>query len=79
MHFRIPDASDSKSEKDLFDKQPKGRKCSFCSKRIELPNAPLPFCSVRCQQLDLANWLDEEYGLPWEGEKDPDELDDPTE
>jgi hypothetical protein len=24
----------------------------------------LPFCSVRCQQIDLKRWLGEEYSLP---------------
>ncbi len=75
MHFRISDASNSNSNADLFGDLPKGRLCSYCSKTIDQSNAPLPFCSVRCQQLDLANWLDEEYGLPWEGEKETDEPD----
>lgn len=25
---------------------------------------PYPFCSFRCQQLDLGRWLDEEYRIP---------------
>ena len=28
----------------------------------------LPFCSHRCQIVDLSKWLDEEYGMPFEGE-----------
>ena len=66
MHFRISEPSDSPSN----ERRQRGRLCSYCGKTIELSTAPLPFCSVRCQQLDLANWLDEEYGLPWDGEND---------
>jgi endogenous inhibitor of DNA gyrase (YacG/DUF329 family) len=27
----------------------------------------MPFCSRRCQQIDLARWLNEEYSAPWVG------------
>jgi endogenous inhibitor of DNA gyrase (YacG/DUF329 family) len=27
-----------------------------------------PFCSQRCQLIDLGRWLDEEIGLPHEGD-----------
>ncbi|WP_146404059.1 DNA gyrase inhibitor YacG [Planctomycetes bacterium CA13] len=27
-----------------------------------------PFCSNRCQLIDLGRWLDEEIGVPFEGE-----------
>lgn len=29
----------------------------------------LPFCSRRCQELDLSNWLTESYGLPYESDE----------
>jgi endogenous inhibitor of DNA gyrase (YacG/DUF329 family) len=29
----------------------------------------MPFCSRRCQELDLSNWLTESYGLPYEGDE----------
>ncbi len=32
----------------------------------------MPFCSRRCQQIDLGMWLNESYGLPHEGEGAPD-------
>lgn len=35
----------------------------------------LPFCSRRCKEIDLSNWLTESYGLPFEGEKDEDDPD----
>lgn len=28
----------------------------------------MPFCSKRCQQIDLGNWLTEGYGIPYEGD-----------
>jgi len=28
----------------------------------------MPFCSVRCQRIDLGRWLNEEQGLPCEPE-----------
>ena len=28
----------------------------------------MPFCSVRCKQIDLGRWLDEEIGIPIEPE-----------
>lgn len=45
-------------------------RCAKCGQSY-LPNDQkiLPFCSLRCQQIDLAGWLDEEYGLPFEGDK----------
>ena len=44
--------------------------CSYCGKPIETKTDTMPFCGKRCQELDLSNWLDERYGLPWEGEAD---------
>ena len=74
MHFRMSDVPESGQTRNISDNPHQGRRCSYCSKPISAPDAPLPFCCVRCQQLDLANWLDEEYGLPWEGENDTDEI-----
>ncbi len=43
-------------------------KCSYCGKRfLREQSATPPFCSIRCQQADLGNWLTESYGLPFEG------------
>jgi hypothetical protein len=33
-----------------------------------------PFCSKRCQQLDLARWLDGSYRVPTEEPADPGDL-----
>lgn len=45
-------------------------KCGTCKQWFEAPqNAKyLPFCSPRCQWIDLHGWINEEYGLPWEGD-----------
>ena len=36
-------------------------------------NAYRPFCSERCQLIDLGNWASEKYGLPFESDPDCDE------
>ena len=33
-------------------------------------SAALPFCSERCRLIDLGRWLNEQYGLPAEPERD---------
>lgn len=41
--------------------------CSYCGTKYVLEISRFrPFCSQRCQQLDLRNWLTESYGLPYE-------------
>lgn len=45
----------------------KKRRCALCGKHYLVTDSRLaPFCSERCQQVDLGNWLGEAYGLPWE-------------
>lgn len=42
--------------------------CSTCGRRFLLDESPTPpFCSERCQLIDLGRWLDEEIGVPHEG------------
>lgn len=37
----------------------------MCRKKFESTESKtLPFCSVRCQQLDLNRWLGERYSFP---------------
>lgn len=51
-------------------KQQRALRCAACGQPF-LPTNPklMPFCSLRCQQIDLAGWLNEENGLPWENDK----------
>ena len=43
-------------------------KCSYCGKSFcKTESVYTPFCTKRCQQIDLGNWLSESYGLPVEG------------
>jgi endogenous inhibitor of DNA gyrase (YacG/DUF329 family) len=43
--------------------------CSTCGRRFFLDEtATPPFCSERCQLIDLGRWLDEEIGVPFEGD-----------
>jgi endogenous inhibitor of DNA gyrase (YacG/DUF329 family) len=51
-------------------------KCSYCGEPIGIvePNL-MPFCSRRCKELDLGNWLTESYGMPYEGDESVDGAD----
>ena len=42
------------------------RACPVCNKAAEPKGkeSAYPFCSRRCQLLDLSRWLDEEYRVP---------------
>ncbi len=40
----------------------KSRKCAMCAKPAVQEFRP--FCSRRCANLDLGNWLDESYRVP---------------
>ncbi len=48
-------------------------RCPFCDAPVDPVTMTMPFCSVRCKQLDLGRWLDERYTLPIERESDDDE------
>ncbi|MAF48376.1 MAG: DNA gyrase inhibitor YacG [Rhodospirillales bacterium] len=41
---------------------PKKRQCPMCGQPAE--SAYRPFCSKRCKELDLGNWLNESYRVP---------------
>ena len=43
-------------------KKPKATDCPLCAAKAAPPHAP--FCSRRCSQLDLGNWLNEAYVIP---------------
>ena len=45
--------------------------CSLCGHPFDRGESKVfPFCSVRCQQIDLGHWLEEKHGLPLEGQED---------
>jgi endogenous inhibitor of DNA gyrase (YacG/DUF329 family) len=45
-----------------------GPTCATCKKPVKprAENPAFPFCSTRCQQVDLGKWLNEEYRMPAE-------------
>lgn len=36
-------------------------KCPICRKQVQPPDPYYPFCSERCQLIDLGNWASEKY------------------
>ena len=49
--------------------QPAFGACPTCGCRFPIASSSsMPFCSERCQQVDLGRWLGEEIGLPHEGD-----------
>ena len=56
--------------------KPTLHRCSYCGTKFERASSPcMPFCSIRCHRIDLGNWLNESYGLPWDGEGEREMLD----
>lgn len=41
-------------------------KCPLCRKPSKQGDDCFPFCSERCQMMDLGKWADEEYRIPGE-------------
>ena len=50
----------------------RGGTCPMCGKPTD-ERTP-PFCSKRCQHLDLARWLDGSYRVPTDEPADPGDL-----
>lgn len=50
----------------------KGQKCPMCGKLTDQKFRP--FCSRRCSNLDLGNWLGETYRMPTDEVPDMDEF-----
>ena len=52
----------------MLKKEKKSKeKCPSCKKHVDLEKADkkyLPFCSARCQMMDLGQWLSEKYTIP---------------
>jgi uncharacterized protein len=52
-------------------------RCPTCRKETEWENNPhRPFCSDRCQLIDLGTWIEERYRIPQESDELPSEDDD---
>ena len=50
----------------------KNLRCPICDQMFAREaTKSMPFCSVRCQQIDLGRWFNESYGMPCEGEDRP--------
>ena len=48
----------------------KMHQCSKCGASFERSQSRhMPFCSKRCQEIDLGMWLNESYGFPYEGDE----------
>ena len=53
-------------------------RCPICKKRFDpAASSTMPFCSERCQQIDLGRWIDERYSLPLPPSIDEDEAEEP--
>ncbi len=43
--------------------------CATCGRRFFIDETQVPpFCSERCQMIDLGRWLDEGIGVPFESD-----------
>jgi endogenous inhibitor of DNA gyrase (YacG/DUF329 family) len=52
------------------------RRCPICRQLVaDAETEFVPFCSQRCQQIDLGRWLDERYSVPLEKPRDDEEID----
>jgi uncharacterized protein len=55
-------------------------RCPVCDQPLDpKTSAALPFCSMRCKQIDLGRWLDERHSMPIERPYEDDEASDTTE
>ena len=46
-------------------------KCCICDRSfVRETTTVFPFCSVRCQQIDLGRWYNEDYALPLDGQEE---------
>lgn len=52
-------------------RRPTTRRCPICNRAPARPGSP--FCSDRCQQIDLGRWLSGDYAVPVKPEPDADE------
>ncbi|WP_322975332.1 DNA gyrase inhibitor YacG [Aporhodopirellula aestuarii] len=54
---------------DVSKMKPIPMTCPTCGRKFLSDETPTPpFCSSRCQLIDLGRWFNEEIGVPFEGE-----------
>ncbi len=53
--------------------------CAICRRSVKArtENTAFPFCSARCKQVDLGQWLNEAYRVPGTDSSTPDASDAP--
>jgi uncharacterized protein len=55
-------------------------RCPVCDQPLDPKTSPaMPFCSLRCKQIDLGRWLSERYTMPIERPYEEDEWPEATE
>ncbi len=52
--------------------------CPTCSKKVEWSSRSVyrPFCSKRCQMIDLGDWAEEQHTIAGKPAMDPDDMSD---
>ena len=59
--------------------KPRRFACPICGNTFtQATTTAMPFCSERCRAIDLARWLNEEYGLPCAAAPEEDDESDPS-
>ncbi|EMI53705.1 zinc-binding protein [Rhodopirellula sallentina SM41] len=54
---------------DVSKMKPIPMTCPTCGRKFLSDETPTPpFCTSRCQLIDLGRWFNEEIGVPYEGE-----------
>ena len=49
--------------------------CPVCDKEVDPQTTPaMPFCSDRCRDVDLGRWMNEDHGVPFEGEAEDEKI-----
>ncbi len=69
MHRKDPNSKPTRSEgKNSPVRRAGVLRCSTCGEPFRVDETPTPpFCSERCQLVDMGRWLDEEISVPHEG------------
>jgi endogenous inhibitor of DNA gyrase (YacG/DUF329 family) len=52
---------------------PRPSRCPICDREVEPGAESSPFCSARCQTVDLGAWLSGRYAIPGEPQRTPDD------